>query len=81
MPHTLAAYLGKGYLDAALLADDTAILHALILAAQAFVILDRTKDAGAEQAIPFRLERPVVDGFRFFDLAKRPREDPVRARN
>ena len=48
MAHTLATHLGKSYLDATLLADDTAILHALVLAAQAFVIFDRAKDTGAK---------------------------------
>jgi hypothetical protein len=45
MPHALAAHLAERHLDAALLADDTAILHALVLAAQALIVLDRTEDA------------------------------------
>jgi hypothetical protein len=61
--------------DAALLADDALVLHALVLAAQAFVVLDRAKDAGAEQAVALRLEGPVVDGLRLFDLAERPRKN------
>jgi hypothetical protein len=40
------------------------MFHALVFAAQAFPVSDRAKDAGAEQAIAFRLERAVVDGFR-----------------
>ncbi len=47
--HALAAYFRQRHLDAALLADDAAEFHPLVLAAQALVILDRAKDAGAEQ--------------------------------
>jgi hypothetical protein len=58
--------------DAALLADDALVLHALVLAAQALVVLDRAEDAGAEQAVALRLERPVVDRLRLFDFAEGP---------
>src|SRR5207253_5630639 len=78
MAHALAADLRDGDLDAALLADDALVLHALVLAAQALVILDRTEDARAEQAVTLGLERAIVDGFRLLDLAERPRADTVR---
>ena len=81
MAHALAPDLGQRDLDAALLADDAVILHALVLAAQALVVLDRTEDAGAEQAVPLRLERAVVDRLRLLDLAERPGADPLRARD
>src|SRR3546814_2786176 len=58
------------YFHAALLADHTAVLETLVLAAQALVILDRPEDLRAEQAITFRLERAVVDRFRLFDFAE-----------
>ena len=48
------------------------MLHALVLAAIALVVLDRTKDLGAEKSIPFGLERPVVDGLRLLDFTERP---------
>jgi hypothetical protein len=80
MAHPLAPHLLQRDFHAAFLADDAAILHALVLAAQAFVILDRPEDTGAEQAVTFRLEGPVVDGFRLLDLAKGPRQDPLRRR-
>jgi hypothetical protein len=48
------------------------VLHALVLAAQALVVLDRPEDAGAEQAVPLRLEGAVVDGLGLLDLAERP---------
>ncbi len=77
MAHALAADLRDGNLDAALLADDALVLHALVLAAQALVILDRTEDARAEQAVTLGLERAVVDGFRLLDLAERPGPDAL----
>src|SRR5271155_1059913 len=79
MAHAVAADLGQGDLDAAFLADDAAILHALVLAAQALVILDRAEDAGAEQPVPLRLEGPVVDRLRLLDLAERPGADALGA--
>ena len=70
--HSLAAHARERNLDRALLADDALVLHALVLATQALVVLDRTEDARAEQAISFRLEGPIVDGLRLFDLAVGP---------
>src|SRR3546814_6360415 len=81
MAHALAAYFRDLDFDTAFLADDALVFHALILAAQAFIILDRTKDARAEQAVTFGLERAVVDGFGLLDLAERPRADAFRARS
>jgi hypothetical protein len=70
--HALAPHADQRDFDAALLADDALVLHALVLAAQALVVLDRPEDAGAEQAVTLRLERAVVDGLRLLDLAERP---------
>src|SRR4029078_9602360 len=70
--HALAAHARQRDLDAALLADDALVLHALVLAAQALVVLDRAKDARAEQAVALGLEGPVVDRLRLLDLAVRP---------
>src|SRR3546814_18229420 len=77
MAHPLATDLRDGDLDAALLADDALVLHALVLAAQAFVILDRADDARAEQAVPLGLERALVDRLGLLDLAERPRADAI----
>src|SRR5690606_11701702 len=77
--HALAADFGHGDFDAALLADDALVLHALVLAAQALVVLHRTEDAGAEQAVTLGLERPVVDRLGLLDLAERPRANPLGA--
>src|SRR5438270_6207980 len=49
-PYTTLFRSRQRDLDRALLADDALVLHALVLAAQALVILDRPEDAGAEQA-------------------------------
>ncbi len=77
--HALAADAREGNLDAALLADDALVLHALVLAAQALVVLDRAEDARAEETVTFRLERAVVDRLRLLDLAERPGQDLFRA--
>ncbi len=70
--HALAANARQRDFDAALFADDALVLHALVLAAQALVVLDRPEDTRAEQTVAFRLERAVVDGFRLFDLTVGP---------
>src|ERR1700682_5045075 len=79
MAHAVASHLRQGDLDPAFLADDAAILHALVLAAQALIILDRTKYAGAEQPVSLRLEGAVVDRLGLFVLAIGPRADALRA--
>src|SRR6266581_188960 len=71
----ISAHFRLGHFDAALLAYDAAMLQALVLAAQALVILDRAEYLGAEQAVPLRLEGPVVDRFRLLDFAVGPRTD------
>jgi hypothetical protein len=81
MAHALAADLRHGDFDTALLADDALVLHALVLAAQALIVLDRSEDARAEQAVTLGLERPVVDRLRLLDLAEGPAADLFRARN
>jgi len=45
------------------------VFHALVLAAQAFPIGDRSKNAGAEQPVAFRFEGPVINGLGLGDLA------------
>src|SRR5690606_960392 len=80
VPHALAAHAGERNLHAALLADDALVLHALVLAAQALVVLDGTEDARAEEAVTLRLEGAVVDGLRLLDLAVGPGQDLLRAR-
>ena len=81
VPHALAPNARQRDFDAALLADDALVLHALVLAAQALVILNRPEDARAEQSVALGLEGTVVDRLRLLDLAERPREDLLRARD
>ncbi len=80
VPHTLAPYLSERHLDAALLADDPAMLETLVLAAQALVVLDRTEYLRAEKPVPLRLEGTVVDGLGLLDLPVGPGSDFVRRR-
>ncbi len=70
--HALTANLGLRHFDATLLADDTTMLQPLVLAAKTLVVLDRTEDLGAEQAVTLGLERAVVDRLRLLYLTERP---------
>src|ERR1700709_2801186 len=81
MAHALAPDPAQRHFDRALLADDALVLHALVLAAQALVVLDRPEDARAEQAVTLRLEGAVADGLRRLDFAARPRENLLRRRD
>ncbi|MPN46363.1 hypothetical protein SDC9_193949 [bioreactor metagenome] len=51
------------------------MLEALVLAAQALIVLDRAKDLGAEQTIALGLEGAVVDRLGLLHLTERPRTD------
>src|SRR6187402_29007 len=70
-----ATNLRERHFHAALVADHAAVLHALVLTAEALPVGDGSKDARAEEAIAFGLEGTVVDGFRLGDFAVRPRTD------
>src|SRR3546814_8890983 len=61
--HPFAADLRHSDFNTALFAHDALVFHALVLAAQAFIILDRTEDARAKQTVAFGLERAVVNCF------------------
>src|SRR5215467_8551754 len=78
VPEPFTPYLGECDLDAALVTDHAAMLHALVFAAQALPVRNRTENAGAEQAIPLRLEGAVIDGLRLGHLAMRPAADLFR---
>ena len=81
MTHALTANLGQGHFHTAFFADDALILHPLVFAAQALIVLYGTKNARAEQTIALRLEGTIVDGFRLFDFAERPGENLLRRCN
>src|SRR5581483_436730 len=79
VPHALAAHLGAGYLDPALITDDALEADALVLAAGALPVLRRTEDALAEEAILLGLERTIIDCLRLGHLAVAPRANLLRA--
>jgi hypothetical protein len=53
--HPLATNLGASDLDAALVADDSLVANALVLAAVALPVLRRTEDPLVEEPVLFRL--------------------------
>src|SRR5205814_9503041 len=77
----LAPYFRESDFNSALVADHSAVLHALVLAAQAFPVCHRAEDAGAEQPIAFRLESAVIDGLRLRHFTVRPAADLLRRSN
>src|SRR6266404_908883 len=79
--HALAPDPRQRHFDRALFADDALVLHPLVLAAQALIVLDRPEDARAEQAVTLRLEGAVVDGLRLLDLAVGPGQNLLRRRD
>src|SRR5271166_3083029 len=70
--HALAPHARERDLDRALFTYDALVLHALVLAAQAFIVLDRAENACAEHTVALRLEGAIVDGLRLFDLSVGP---------
>ena len=52
-------------------ADDTFITDTLVFTAMTFIILDRTKNALAEQTITFGFVRTVINGFRLQNFTTR----------
>ena len=79
--HALAPHFGGDDFNAALFADNAAVLHALVFAAVALVVFDRPEDLGAEQAVALGFESPVVDGFRLFHFAVGPLADGLGGGN
>src|SRR5712692_5249485 len=75
MAHPFPSDFCKSDLYPALFADDAAVLEALVLAAEALVVLDRPEDLGAEQTVSLRLESAVVDGLGLLHLAVGPGAD------
>ena len=73
--HANAAHFTSCDFDAATVADHAFELGFLELAARAFHVLGRAKDALAKQAVAFGLEGAVVDGFGLLDFAPAPRVD------
>jgi len=76
--HALPADLGPGDLHAAAVTDLALVANLLIFAAVALPVLGGPKDLFTEQAVPLRLEGPVVDGLRLEHLAVGPLQDLLR---
>src|SRR5262249_7572036 len=74
----LTADLRKRHFHSALIPHAPPVLHALVLAAEALPVSDRTENAGAKQAIALGLKSAVVDGFGLRHLAMRPAADFFR---
>ena len=72
MAHTLSARRRERDLDTAFFADHTPVLEAFVLATQALVIFQWSKQFGAEKAVALRLEGAVVDGLGLFHLTEGP---------
>src|SRR6185437_2579482 len=63
MAQALAAHSGKRNFNTTLVANDAAVLHPLIFAAQTLPISHWAEDASAKQAVALRLEGAVVNSF------------------
>ncbi len=73
--HALATHLRARHLDLALLADDPLEAHPLVLPAVALPVAGRSEDLLAEESVPLRAKRAVVDGLGLLDLALGPQTD------
>ena len=67
--HALTTHLLLGDFHTATVTHNAFVANALVLAAVAFVILDRTENPFAEQTIAFRLVGAVVDRLRLQHLS------------
>ena len=76
--HSLSSDLRLGDLYAAAVADNPLVADSLVLPAVALPVLHRSEDPLAEQAVLFRLERSVVDGFRLGYFTMRPFQNLFR---
>ena len=72
MTEALSTHTRESNFDAAFIADYSAMLHALVLAAETLPIGDWTEDAGAEQTIALRFKSSVINCFGLRHLAMRP---------
>src|SRR5579871_4551609 len=80
MAEPFAAYARQSDFHAALIANDAAVFHALVLAAQALPVLGRTKDARTEKTVALRLKSSIVNSLRLGNFAVGPAPDFLRRR-
>src|SRR5207245_11073303 len=64
----LAADFAERDFDTALIADNAAMLHPLVLAAPAFPVRDGASNFGARERVALGLDRAAVDGLRLGDF-------------
>ncbi|KKZ11335.1 MAG: hypothetical protein TH68_08930 [Candidatus Synechococcus spongiarum 142] len=64
----MAPHTTFGHLNTTTLTNDSPMAHPLVLATMAFPIFCGTKDFLAKEAIHFRLQCTIVNGFRFGDF-------------
>ena len=72
MTHTLSADAGFGNLNATFIADNAFVTNLLIFTAVTFPVLARSENSFTEQAILFRFQSTVIDGFRFLYFTSGP---------
>ena len=78
MSHTLTADAGLGNLNTASVADNTFVSDFLVFTAVTFPVLGRPENTFTEQAVSFRLQRSVIDGFGLLYLTSGPVPDLFR---
>src|SRR5690625_7942495 len=78
MAHALAAHLGQRNLGAALFTLYAAVLHALVLSAQALVVLHVPKGGGTEKTFTLEPESPVDYNFKHLIFIERPQTKKLR---
>src|SRR3989344_3170193 len=78
MAHPFTADTTLRYFDAALVTDNSPVANPFVFPAVAFPIFCRAEYPLAKQSIFFRFERSVVDGFRLYHFAMRPRKHDLR---
>jgi hypothetical protein len=76
--HPFTPDLGLNHFHAAFLANHPPVLHALVFAAVALIILGGAENLGAEKAVPFRFKGPVINGLGLLYLSVGPAADPLR---
>ena len=79
--HPLAPHFRHCDFHATFLANHATMFQPFVFSTQAFVIAGRAEKLGAKQAVPFRFERPVVDGFGLLDFTIGPRTDLIWRRD
>ena len=72
MPKPVSSDLGLYYLNTALIAYNTPVLHSLVFSAYALPVFHRAEDFCTEKAVTLRLERTIVYRLRFLNLSIRP---------